>query len=119
MKRKDCFVLVLIIFSSLKIFAQTNTVVNKTPKFSDFPLEEKIAKSYKILEIRYHVISQQYEPLDSIVIDGQKKRLFKSKAQAIEYYYIIKDIVSKREIFYVASFVKKAPEIYPFEQKQN
>lgn len=85
--------------------------------FSQFIPEPEPIKVYNYLELRYIDVSKKTFLSDSIFIDGKKQRLFKTRTQAIEYYYIIKHLANSREIYYVVSLTFKYPDVFPFEVK--
>ena len=86
-------VLMMLLFfvGSQMVFAQQREESSKKD-FSDFPLEEPKPKRTKVLEIRYYQLSMDnHYPLDTIVVDNQKVRLFKTLQQATEYFFLVKD----------------------------
>lgn len=116
--KNSCYL--LIFFSAIfQVYSQDfSPSVNQKNNFSDFPREGKPIKVYNFLELRYIDISNQSFFNDSIFIDGKKERLFKTRTQAIEYYYIMKHIARSREIYYVATMEAKEPDVFPFEIKE-
>ncbi len=85
-------------------------------KFSEFPKECKVVAKYKMLEIRYIVIKND-EYLDSLIVQNNSYKFFQTRNQAIEYYYAIRHIARKQEVYYIASLHEKATEYFPFEEK--
>lgn len=113
--KSSCYI-VFFFTTIFQVYSQniSNSIDSKN-KFSDFPREEKTIKVYNYLELRYIDISKKSFFSDSIFVQGKKERLFKTRTQAIEYYYIIKHLANSKEIYYVASMKAKSPDIFPFE----
>ena len=112
---KHFYWLLLLIGSISSSFAQELRAASKT-NFSDFPKESKKIIKYKMLEIRYIVVDND-QVLDSVTVNTEKYKLFSNRNLAIEFYYAIRHIANKKEVYYVRSTEEKNTEYFPFEEK--
>lgn len=111
MKKIYC---VLVFFGAISISFSQDLINSKT-KFSDFAKEPKTIPKYKILELRYIVIDT-YEKIDSLTIENKQYKCFQNRNQAIEYYYAIRHVAQKKEVYYIKVLEEKQTEYFPFRE---
>ncbi len=69
-------------------------------------------EEYKTLEIRYKRLENI--KASEVVVDDVEYKCFRSKRDAVSYYYVVKENSPNVVIYYVHSIEEKQPEVFTF-----